>query len=354
MDVIQVGIAGLGRSGWDMHAKALTVLPEMFRVTAVADAQPERRQEAYDRFDCFTTDSFEELVAQEAVELVVVATPSHLHADQCVMALQAGKHVLVEKPVALSLAEVEGMMVAARQADRVLTVNQNYRYQPDFRKVREVLASGRLGQIVQVRVAVHQFSRRWDWQTLREYGGGILNNHGVHWLDMMLQLVEDDDLEVFCHMVQTPLYAGDAESHARVLLRPKVGPLIDIELTHVNAYGQDTWLVMGTQGSLTGNRRQLRWKYFEPEAVPPLRLDRRPTPDRSYNREELPWIEEMCDLSGYVTDGMVLLYRELFGTLRQAQPLAITPESVYRLMAVLAKCRVVSNQWSVISGQSVV
>jgi predicted dehydrogenase len=223
-------------------------------------------------------------------------------------------------------------------------VNQNYRYQPDFRKVREVWVSGKLGQIVQVRVAVHQFSRRWDWQTLTEYGGGILNNHGVHWLDMMLQLVEDDDLELFCYMVQTPLYAGDAESHARVLLRPKRGPLIDIELTHANAYSQDTWLVMGTQGSLTGNRHQLRWKYFEPKAVPPLQLDRQPTVDRSYNRETLPWIEEVCDLSGYVTDGMELLYRELYETLREGRPLAITPESVHRQMAVLAKCRAIGNQ----------
>jgi predicted dehydrogenase len=342
-NIIQVGIAGLGRSGWDMHVRALTTLPEMYRVTAVADAQPERRQEAHHRFGCHTTANFDELVANDDVELIVIATPSHLHATQTVMALEAGKHVMVEKPMALNLTDVEAMIAATRQTDRILTVNQNYRYQPDFRKVREVITSGKLGQIVQIRVAVHQFGRRWDWQTLTEYGGGILNNHGVHWLDMMLQLIEDDDPEVFCHMVQTPLYAGDAESHAKVLLRPRNGPLIDIELTHANAYGQDTWLVMGTQGSLTGNRRQLRWKYFEPQAVPTLQLDREPTPDRSYNREQLPWIEESCDLSSFVTDGMEQLYRDLYGTIREERPLAITPESVQRQMAVLAKCRAVSN-----------
>jgi predicted dehydrogenase len=246
--------------------------------------------------------------------------------------------------MALNLSDIEAMITAAQSAGRLLTVNQNYRYQPDFRKVREVLASGKLGQIVQIRVAVHQFGRRWDWQTLTEYGGGILNNHGVHWLDMMLQLIDDDDPELFCHMVQTPLYAGDAESHAKVLLRPRHGPLIDIELTHANAYAQDTWLVMGTQGSLTGNRRQLRWQYFEPEAVPALQLDRQPTPDRSYNREQLPWIEEICDLSGYVTDGMRPLYREFHATWLGQRPLAITPASVHRLMTILAKCRAASNR----------
>ena len=345
-DVVQVGIAGLGRSGWDMHAKALAALPEMFQITAVADPRPERRQEAQERFNCQTTTEFVDLIANDAVELVVVATPSHFHAEQTVAALQAGKQVIVEKPMALTVAEVDQMIEAAQGANRILTVNQNYRYQPDYRKVREVLASGKLGQPVQIRVAVHQFGRRWDWQTLTEYGGGILNNHGVHWLDMMLQLIEAeeaDELDLFCHMVQTPLYAGDAESHAKLILWPKNGPLIDIELTHANAYGQDTWLVMATQGSLTGTRRQLRWKYFEPDAVPPLQLDREPTPDRSYNREQLPWIEEVCDLSGIVTDGMVPLYRDLYRTLRGKRPLAITPESVRRLMMVLAKSREVSQ-----------
>ncbi|MCB8942216.1 MAG: Gfo/Idh/MocA family oxidoreductase [Ardenticatenaceae bacterium] len=344
MDVIKVGIAGLGRSGWDMHARALADLPEMYRITAVADPRPERRQEAQDRFGCQTTTEFAALLANDEVDLLVIATPSHVHADQTVAALQAGKHVMVEKPMALTIADVDRMMAAAKTADRLLTVNQNYRYQPDFRKVQEVLASGKLGEVVQIRVAVHQFGRRWDWQTLTEYGGGILNNHGVHWLDMMLQLVADDDLELFCHMVRTPLYAGDAESHAKLILRPQNGPLIDMELTHANAYGQNTWLVMATQGSLTGTRRELRWKYFDPQAVPPLQLDREPTPDRSYNRELLPWIEEVCDLSQTQTDGMVLLYRELYGALRGERPLAITPESVRRLMLVLAKSREISNR----------
>ena len=347
MDVIRVGIVGLGRSGWDMHARALADLPKMYRITAVADPRPERQQEALERFGCQATAEFADLIANDEVDLVVVATPSHVHADQVVAAVQAGKHVMVEKPMALSIADVDRMIEAAKTADRILTVNQNYRYHPDFLKVREIISSGKLGEVVQIRVAVHQFGRRWDWQTLTEYGGGILNNHGVHWLDMMLQLIggdEAEEMELFCHLVQTPLYAGDAESHAKLILRPKRGPLIDIELTHANAYGQDTWLVMATQGSLTGTRRQLRWKCFEPTAVPPLQLDREPTPDRSYNREELPWIEEVCDLSDKLTDGMVPLYRDLYGALRGERPLDITPQSVRRLMMVLAKSREVSNR----------
>jgi hypothetical protein len=70
-----------------------------------------------------------------------------------------------------------------------------------------------------------------------------------------------------------------------------------------------------------------------------LQLDREPTPDRSYNREELPWIEDECDLSEQLSDGMVPLYEELYGALRGERPLVITPQSVRRLMAVLAQCR---------------
>jgi predicted dehydrogenase len=69
---------------------------------------------------------------------------------------------------------------------RVLAPFQNRRYEPHFNKVKEIVASGKLGQIVQIRMAWHSFGRRWDWQTLREFGGGQLANNGPHLLDQAL------------------------------------------------------------------------------------------------------------------------------------------------------------------------
>ena len=337
-EAVRVGIAGLGRSGWNMHANALSKLPEHYRVVAVMDLDEVRRAEANEKFGCETFSSFDDLVNAD-IELTVVATPSQFHTEHTVTALQAGKHVIVEKPIAPNVAEVDKMIAAAKAADKRLTVNQNYRYHSYYQKIDEVMSSGVLGSIVQIRVAIHQFSRRWDWQTLRKNNGGILTNHGAHALDWLLLHFADDDPEVFCHLVDTPLYAGDADSHAKVIIRPKDGPLIDLELTHANAYPQDSYLVMGTQGSLTGTREELCWKYFVPENEAGLSLDPEPTADRSYNRETLAFTEESVQLNESFGDDMVLLYQDLHASLRTGASLAITPESVRRQIALFDRCR---------------
>jgi predicted dehydrogenase len=340
---IRVGIAALGRAGWGIHANAMAGLADQFSIVAVCDPDPARQQEARDRFACRAYTDYAELVADDEVELMVVATPSQLHASHTATALQAGKHVIVEKPMGKSLAEVDEMIRVANETGQILTVNQNYRYAPDIQKVQEVIESGVLGRIIQIRIAVHQFRRRWDWQTLKKYGGGILNNHGAHVVDWAMMLIDDPEPEVFCHMEATPLYAGDADSHVKLILHPQTGPLIDIELTHACAYPQDQWLVMGTQGSLSSDRRTIRWMYFDPQDAPPLVLDTQPTPDRSYNREDLPWHEETSVPAdeGY-GGGVVQLYKDLYATIRDGAPLVITPESVRRQVAILEKCRELS------------
>lgn len=339
---VKVGIAGLGRSGWGIHARALAQLPDYFKVVAVADPDPARRQEAQEQFGCRAYAGYAELVADAEIELMIVATPSHLHLDDTVAALRAGKHVLVEKPMAKNLAEVDEMIAVARETGRVLTVNQNYRYAADFKKIQEIIGSGVLGRIIEVRFAIHQFKRRWDWQTLKKYGGGILNNHGAHVVDWAMLLIDDPEPEIFCHMETTPLCTGDADSHVKILLKPQGGPLIDIELTHACAYPQDHCLVMGTQGGLSSDRKLIRWKYFDPAAVPPLVLDERPTPDRSYNNEPLPWQEESYEVVHDFSAEAQQLHRDLYATLREGAPLAITPESVRRQIVILERCRELS------------
>lgn len=339
---IKVGIAGLGRSGWGIHANAVSHLPNYFTVVAVCDPDEARQQEARDRFGCRAYAGYASLVDDAEIELMIVATPSQFHANDTISAMRAGKHVMVEKPMAPSLAAVDAMIAAAKESGLILTVNQNYRYAPDFRKIKEIIDSGVLGRIIEVRLSIHQFRRRWDWQTLKKNGGGILNNHGAHFVDWALLLIDEPQPEIFCHMETTPLCTGDAESHVKLILKPKQGPLIDIELTHACAYPQDHCLVMGAQGGLSSNRGEIHWRYFDPEALPPLVLDERPTPDRSYNNEELPWQEMSYKPARNFSADAMHLYRDLYATLRDGAPLVITPESVRRQIAVLERCRELS------------
>lgn len=336
--LVNVGIAGLGRSGWNIHARLLRNLKDMFKVVAVLDAIPARLEEAAKDFGCRTYTEYPAMLADKDVELVVVAMPSHLHAPYTIQALEAGKAVVCEKPMATCLVDADKMIATARKTGKFLTIFQNYRYQPHYWKLREVIASGKLGRIVMIKIAVHSFSRRWDWQTLQEYGGGSLNNTGPHFLDMALQLMGDRDPQVFCHLERTQTL-GDADDHVKVILRAKGAPMVDLEISSTCAYPQEMWLVMGTCGGLAGKPSGLRWKYFDPKALPPRTVDRNPTPDRSYNTETIPWQpEETWDAKEGAGPGENGFYRDVYAALREGKPAPVTPESVRRQIAVLEEC----------------
>ena len=187
---VRVGIIGLGRSGWSIHALGLQLMPEHYQIVAVADLITERRAEAEQTFGCRAYAGYGELLADREVELVIVAPPSYLHAVYTIAALQAGKAVVCEKPMAENLADADGMLAAARRTGSLFTMFQNRRYEASYLKVREIIASGVLGRIFQIKLTVHSFSRRWDWQTLRAFAGGQLRNNGVHYLDQSLQLMD--------------------------------------------------------------------------------------------------------------------------------------------------------------------
>lgn len=343
-EVVRVGIAGLGRSGWGIHAATIGAMQEQFRIVAVTDTDPARMKQAADRLGCRTHDTFDSLIADEAVELVVVATPSHLHESNAIQALRAGRDVVCEKPMATSLEEADRMIAAAEETGRTLAVFHNRRYDAGLMKTQEVIRSGVLGRIVLIRIVAHHFGRRWDWQTLKEQGGGSLNNTGSHFLDQALTLFGGADPEIFCHLEKT-LTSGDTEDHCKILLRAPGEPMLDLEFTSCCAFPQDTYLVMGTSGGLTGNVGTVSWKWVDFSGLQPRPVDTVPTSDRSYNREDLPWQEETWTAPLDRPSTPTLFYRDLYRTLRQGAPLFVTPESVRRQMAILDHCHRTCPVW---------
>ncbi|MDW7658724.1 MAG: Gfo/Idh/MocA family oxidoreductase, partial [Bacillota bacterium] len=172
MSVIKLAILGQGRSGRDIHAANLMLLKDLFQVVAIVDPLPDRRERAAGEFGCETFADYRDLVGRTDIDLVVNATPSHLHVPITIDLLNHGFNVLVEKPMARHVAEVDAMVEAAKKAGRTLAVFQQSRYAPYFLKVREIIDSGDLGRIVQISIAFSGYARRWDWQCLQEYNGG--------------------------------------------------------------------------------------------------------------------------------------------------------------------------------------
>ena len=331
---ISVGIAGLGRSGWGIHASLLSELPEQYKVTAVLDADADRRQEAIDKFGCtaYTETEFDKLISDDNVDLVVNSLPSFLHASGSIQALEAGKHVVCEKPMATSLPDADAMVAASEKSNKVLTIFQQRRYQPEFVKIQEILNSGLLGRIVQIDIRANGFSRRWDWQTLQKYGGGSLNNTGPHFLDQSLQLFGEGYPEVVFSTLDRTLTLGDADDHVKLLYKGEGKPTVDIEISSAAAYGSPLWTIKGTNGGLTGSPQKLEWKWVDWEKSPPRELTEVPTPDRSYNRDQLEWHEDSWEMSEQRGAAFLTFYTDLYETICNGAPLVITPQQIRRVI----------------------
>ncbi|NJN83992.1 MAG: Gfo/Idh/MocA family oxidoreductase [Caldilineaceae bacterium] len=229
------------------------------------------------------------------------------------------------------------MVAAGNAADTVLTIFQQRRYNPDFVQVRKVIDSGVLGRIVQIRLTESKFGRRWDWQTLQKFGGGSLNNTGPHYLDLALQLFGPNEPQVLCHLDRT-LTLGDADDHVKVVLRAEGSPTIDIEISSCDAFPRETWQIIGDRGGLSGTTRSLTWKWIVPDELPKRELDTRPTPDRSYNRDEIAWHEASWEADQTNQEAYAAFYLDLFQTIRHGAPLTITPASVRRVIWLQEEC----------------
>ena len=350
--VVRMAIAGQGRSGYNIHARSIKSMPERFQVVAVADQLADRRRDAKQEFGARVYEDWKPLVKDGDFDLLVVSLPSPLHTPAAITALNAGKHVLCEKPMAKNVKEFDRMVAAAKKNKRILSPFQNHRFQPFFEKIQEVLASGVLGDMVYVRSCWGGFRRRWDWQTVQEYMGGSLFNTGPHAIDQALCLMNWKTPKVHCRMDCHNAFGADADDHCTVTLYdPKrKGPQIDICISAYVAYPQgDSYNIGCTYGGLAGNATELRWRYFDPKKAPKHKMWKWSV-DRQYTSEELPWVEETWKLDeekgkgavGYtlpsLPSGPERIYTNLYEVLTAKAKPIITIQQVRKQIAVLEEC----------------
>ena len=153
MEKIKTGIASFGLSGQVFHAPFLDV-HEGFELSVIAERSNNLARGAYPGVQVVR--SFDDLLATD-IELVVVNTPGQTHADYCRQALEAGKHVVVEKPFVPTSAEAQALIRLAEEKGLLLTVFQNRRFDGDFLTVKQILQSGELGRIVEFQSAFQRY-----------------------------------------------------------------------------------------------------------------------------------------------------------------------------------------------------
>ena len=340
-EVIGYAVVGLGRAGWDIHVHQLRGRADA-KIVAVVDPVKARRDQAASEFGCKAHESLSDVLKPGDVEVVVIATPSAAHADETIAALRAGKHVVVEKPMATSLGEADAMIAAAEKAGRKLFIHQNYRFFPEFLHLKDVIDSGLIGRVFHIRNYISNFARRNDWQTLARNGGGVLNNTCVHFLDQILQLLPGKVTRVMADLKQIAS-AGDVEDHVKAFLKTDAGATADMEISSAENVAMllPKWILCGTHGTLTndGNKSIVRW--YDPAEVKPLMVLDGPAADRKYgNADTLPWQEKTIDIPARPHGAF---YDNVAGVLRRNEVMRVTPQSVREVMRVLTLIRENAN-----------
>ncbi len=261
MQNLQWGLIGCGDIARRRVAPALRDAPGS-SLFAVARAQFELAEDFAREFGASKTYmDWRELVADPGVDAVYVATPVDLHAEQSIAAAEAGKHVLCEKPMALSLAGCDRMIAACRTNGVKLGIAYYRRFYPVIERMRALLKQGEIGQVVLAQMnAFEHFNpqpgepRFWLVEKARA-GGGPMMDFGCHRLEVFVNLF--GPVEVTAAFVDPIFYKRDVEDTAGAFFRLDGGARGVLLVTHATPLPLDTVDIWGSEGSLhVGNLNQ--------------------------------------------------------------------------------------------------
>ena len=246
---INVGVVGCGTVAWKCHLTALRRLHEV-RTVALADPDAERLRRAGERFGVERRHTdYRDLLEDDTVEAVAVLTPTSLHVDVALAALDAGKHVLIEKPLALSLADCDRLSAAAGRCGRVALVGFNTHWHPLVRRARDLARCGTIGRLRMVRVTFsspqQQAGAVAEWRKRRALGGGCLLDVAVHHFDLWRFLLERE-----VSQVSAVLTSGEADDElGLVSARMDGGVLASTSFVERTGLAQTVEL-LGTDGRI--------------------------------------------------------------------------------------------------------
>ena len=221
------GILGCGTAA-RIHAEALQTIKEA-RLCGVADANFESAAAFAEKYGIKPYPSFEEMLVDETIDAVCVCTPSYLHAEHAIAALSAGKHVALEKPMALSVEEADRVTDVCEKAGKKLTVISQLRFSEDIARVKRLIREGTFGTLTLCELSMkHYRSEEYftssDWKgKLAFEGGGALMNQGIHGVDLLLYLC--GEAEVIKGEIRTLSHKIEVEDTATALLALKGGAL---------------------------------------------------------------------------------------------------------------------------------
>jgi predicted dehydrogenase len=247
---LRVVVIGAGAGVFNMHRPALQ--QAMFNVVAISDIKTDPGQQRAEGLGCAFYTDYQLMLAEMRPEVAVILTPHPLHARIAINCLEAGCHVLVEKPMAIQVSEADEMIVTALENKRLLEVVFQQRFRPEIRFAERLIEEGRLGDIQHFEMNVtwtraNSYFTMAPWRgTWKGEGGGVLMNQGSHNLDLL------------CHLMGLPvrviawtkrlLHTIETEDTAQAMLEWESGALGTIHISTAEVPQPEYIKIAGTGG----------------------------------------------------------------------------------------------------------
>jgi len=231
---LRVGLVGVGAAAQVSHIPALK-RTEGVELVALCDRDPEKANRVAQKFQIpLATGRLDDLLADDLIDAVDICTPNFLHAPMATAALEAGKHVMCERPLARSAEEAAAMVKAARKADCVLMCAVQHRFRADAQLLRTFVEKGDLGEIFLAKAGWLRQRTEWDsdeWRRQkRESGGGVVLDLGFQMLDLSLWVLGSPKVQSVTASVHRSK-KGEVEDSATAFLRLEGGATLTLELT---------------------------------------------------------------------------------------------------------------------------
>ena len=325
-----IGFGGMGK--W--HTEILENVPEI-ELAGIYDIKEEKRKLAEEAgFHTYETE--EAMLADESIDVILVATPNDTHRPIALRAMEAGKNVIVEKPATLSLKELTELEDMAGKTGQFLTVHQNRRWDEDLLTVREILKDQTMGEIFRIESRVHG-SRGipGDWRKEKAHGGGMVLDWGVHLFDQIFRLTGERRLKTV-YATLTNVTNQEVDDGFTAVLRFEGGLEVLGEVGTNNFISLPRWYVLGENGSAVVEDWDLSGKIVkafseEEKEIVPVRTAAGLTKTMAPRREDTIRVEELPRVPGDIAD----FHRNVAAVLLRGEEPAVKLPEVKRVMRLM-------------------
>jgi len=332
MTPINTALCSFGMSGLVFHSPFLSINPH-FNFYAVWERTKNLAQEKFPQIKTYRT--LEAMLADDLVELVIVNTPNYTHYEYAKKSLEAGKHVIVEKPFTIDVTQANDLIELAKKQNRVLSVYQNRRYDSDYKTIKKVVSENLLGELVEVEMHFDRFQEELSPKVHKETpgpGAGVLYDLGSHLIDQALQLFGKPE-KIFADIRIVRPNSKVDDYFELLLYYPKLR--VRLKASYIVREALPGYILHGLKGSFIKPKTDIQETLLK-EGVIPGKKDwgTEPETEKGLLHTEIKGkevIEFITSEQGNYND----YYNAIFEAIRNNQPLPVTAEEGAEVIKII-------------------